>query len=305
MRVFISHSSSDKKFVRTLKDDLELNGIQTWFDEDELDYGDSLVEKLETAIEQSTHFIIILSPNSIDSDWVKIELSKAKLLKDQSTLKKIIPIKYRECDLPSELKDLLYGDLSDEVVIQADNEKVKFTSDGYPKFFNKLIKTIKSGDKQLTADDKVKLKKQVETIEQKDEEITSKLTPQEISNRTTVRFLLRVIGYKDKTQVAQWRNHIKTKTEIDKIKNLSPNDISPIILPSTLQLYKADFKLGEEITIKNKYLYEFTVHFGGYKTKSDTYSIAISGTARQNLHIEPKKVYLFEFDLKTKQISIV
>lgn len=305
MRTFISHSSSDKKFVRTLKDDLQENGIQTWFDEDELDYGDSLVEKLEEAIEQSTHFIIVLSPNSVDSDWVKIELTKAKLLKDQTILKKIIPIKYRKCKLPEELADLLFADLSDEVVIQSDNEKVKFTSDGYPKFFNKLIKTLKSGDKELTTEDKAKLKKQVESIEKKEEEITNKLTPQEISTKTTVRLYLKVLRYKDKKQVSLWRTHIKTKTEIDKIKVIDPNNINPIILPSTLQLYNADFKIGEEITIQNKYLYGFKVHFGGYKTKADTYAIAISGTARQNLNIEDNKVYLFEFNLKTKQISIV
>jgi hypothetical protein len=179
------------------------------------------------------------------------------------------------------------------------------SSDGYPKFFNKLVKILKSGDKQLTVDDKIKLRKQVETIEQREEEITNKLTSKEISSRTTVRFFLRAIGFKDKTNVAQWRNYIKTETEIDNVKNLSPNDISPIILPSTLQLYNANFKLGEEITIKNKFLYGFTAHFGGYKTRSDTYSIAISGIARQNLHIEAKKVYLFEFNLKTKEISIV
>ena len=36
MKVFISHSSSDKPFVRKLKNDLNLNGIDTWYDEDEL-----------------------------------------------------------------------------------------------------------------------------------------------------------------------------------------------------------------------------------------------------------------------------
>ncbi|MBK9794444.1 MAG: toll/interleukin-1 receptor domain-containing protein [Sphingobacteriales bacterium] len=61
IKAFISHSSKDKKFVRTLKEDLNENGIETWFDEDQLDLGDSLLEKLDTSLEESTHFIIILS----------------------------------------------------------------------------------------------------------------------------------------------------------------------------------------------------------------------------------------------------
>ncbi|MBK9047539.1 MAG: toll/interleukin-1 receptor domain-containing protein [Bacteroidetes bacterium] len=71
MKVFISHSSTDKKFVRTLKEDLNENGIETWFDEDELDLGDSLADKLELALEESSHFIIVLSPASASSEWVK------------------------------------------------------------------------------------------------------------------------------------------------------------------------------------------------------------------------------------------
>ena len=34
IKAFISHSSKDKKFVRTLKEDLNENGIETWFDEE-------------------------------------------------------------------------------------------------------------------------------------------------------------------------------------------------------------------------------------------------------------------------------
>jgi hypothetical protein len=50
MKAFISHSSVDKEFVRTLKRDLNANGIATWLDEDQLNLGDSLIEKLDAGL---------------------------------------------------------------------------------------------------------------------------------------------------------------------------------------------------------------------------------------------------------------
>ncbi|MBK7667852.1 MAG: toll/interleukin-1 receptor domain-containing protein [Sphingobacteriaceae bacterium] len=115
MKVFISHSSKDKKFVRTLKDCLLENSIETWFDDDQLDFGDSLVTKLESALNESSHLVIILSPSSVESEWVNFELKKAIENTRTGLINKIIPIKYRDCKIPDVLTDLLYADLSSEV----------------------------------------------------------------------------------------------------------------------------------------------------------------------------------------------
>ena len=88
MKIFISHSSADKKFARTLKDDLKENSFTTWVDEDELNFGDSLIDKLEAALGESSHFLIILSPASVNSEWVKFELAKALKKKDNHLVQK-------------------------------------------------------------------------------------------------------------------------------------------------------------------------------------------------------------------------
>src|SRR5687767_4725114 len=108
MKVFISHSSVDKEFVRTLKKDLNTNAIQTWFDEDQLELGDSLLDKLESGLSESSHFIIVLSHASTNSDWVKYEVKKALENKSINLSSKIIPLKYNECEIPIELTSLLY-----------------------------------------------------------------------------------------------------------------------------------------------------------------------------------------------------
>lgn len=101
MKVFISHSSTDKRFVRTLKECLNINNIDTWIDEDQLDLGDSLLSKLEQALNESSHLVIVLSPSSVQSDWVKFELKKALdnnrtglMQKIMATILKIISCHY-------------------------------------------------------------------------------------------------------------------------------------------------------------------------------------------------------------------
>lgn len=44
--IFLSHTSSDKPFVRKLKNDLEIHGVENiWIDEAEIEIGDSLTKK--------------------------------------------------------------------------------------------------------------------------------------------------------------------------------------------------------------------------------------------------------------------
>lgn len=301
MRAFISHSSEDNKFVRTLKDDLEVNGITTWVDEDELDYGDSLIEKLQNALEDSSHFIIVLSPNSVSSDWVKLELNKAKMLKRTEILKKIIPIKYRDCEIPLDIKDLLYAELSSEVVI-LDNNKVKFVGEGYQKFISRLIKTLKSPEKLLTEDDK----KHFNNVEnkRKEKEKEAKASPKisDLKSVSSVKFYLKVIPFTS-DNLNEWRKIVKSDS--NSLDNRPLNKIFPIILPTVLRLYKDTFITGDTISFSLNNIYKYTGHFAGYKLRSDTYTIAIPGTIRKYLAITASNIYLFEFNLNTGEINVI
>jgi hypothetical protein len=75
--IFMSHSSKDKFFVRTLAEHLEKSGINVWLDEAEINIGDSLTEKIGEAIESTDYVGVILSHNSISSEWVQRELQIA------------------------------------------------------------------------------------------------------------------------------------------------------------------------------------------------------------------------------------
>lgn len=69
--IFLSHNSADKPFVRKLAADLRRNGFYAWVDEAEIKLGDSLIEKIEEGIETTDFLGVVLSRNSINSEWVK------------------------------------------------------------------------------------------------------------------------------------------------------------------------------------------------------------------------------------------
>ncbi|MGA7563784.1 MAG: toll/interleukin-1 receptor domain-containing protein [Desulfobaccales bacterium] len=75
--IFLSHSSKDKFFVRTLADHLRKYGIKVWIDEAEINIGDSMTDKIGQAIETTDYVGVVLSHNSINSEWVQKELQIA------------------------------------------------------------------------------------------------------------------------------------------------------------------------------------------------------------------------------------
>ena len=76
-RVFISHASKDDDFVRAMRDALESHGIPVWVDSRNLRGGAKLAPEIDEAIEQARQVIVVLSPNTVNSPWVRKEIQKA------------------------------------------------------------------------------------------------------------------------------------------------------------------------------------------------------------------------------------
>jgi hypothetical protein len=111
---FISYSHSDRDFVSHLSDDLMKQGIKIWIDQFDLLPGDSLIQKIfSEGLAQSKFFLIVLSPASAASKWVKEELDAAMIAKIQGVTR-IIPIIKEPSEIPVPLRSLLYVDLSRE-----------------------------------------------------------------------------------------------------------------------------------------------------------------------------------------------
>jgi hypothetical protein len=112
-RLFLSHSWKDKFFVDKLAEQLATRGVEVWVDSAELKVGDSLLQSISKAIADNDHFAIILSHNSVSSNWVQRELELAMTLVLEKKNRRILPILIERCEVPLFLRDLLYADFTD------------------------------------------------------------------------------------------------------------------------------------------------------------------------------------------------
>lgn len=107
-KFFLSHNHSDKSFVRILASDLKSFGIDSWVDEAEMSYGESLIEKIQNSIENVDYVLVILSENSIKSNWVKVELEMALTLEIEGKRNFVIPLVIDNVEIPLILKRKKY-----------------------------------------------------------------------------------------------------------------------------------------------------------------------------------------------------
>jgi hypothetical protein len=111
--VFISYFSGDQDFARKIAGDLQNRDLHVWRDEGEIDIGDSISDKIQEALKRCFTFVIILSPEALKRPWVKEELRAAYNLRLAEELK-ILPVVYRDCELPIFLSDYRFADFREE-----------------------------------------------------------------------------------------------------------------------------------------------------------------------------------------------
>jgi hypothetical protein len=111
--IFLSHSWTDKFFAKKLAEKLAEYGIEVWIDEAEIRVGESIIQKISDAIKKTDYVAVILSHNSVDSEWVQKELSLAISREIAEEKVKVLPILLEKCSIPEFLKDKLYADFTD------------------------------------------------------------------------------------------------------------------------------------------------------------------------------------------------
>lgn len=112
--VFLSHNSKDKTWVINLKNALESFDVKVWLDKDEIRPGDMFAEALEKGIEESRAVALIISPEAMASGWVKAEYYRALSLATNNQLQ-LIPVLYKNAEIPGFLRDRSWVDFSNEV----------------------------------------------------------------------------------------------------------------------------------------------------------------------------------------------
>ena len=114
--VFLSYSRIDKDEARQIQKLLEQNGISCFLDEKSIMPGDDWELSLKKNLKNSRHLLLLMTPNSLKSDWVLSEWTIAWMLE-----RMIVPVLLR-CDfsqLPSKLQryqSIDFHKLNDEMI---------------------------------------------------------------------------------------------------------------------------------------------------------------------------------------------
>src|SRR5947209_2231879 len=75
--LFLSHASADDAFVAELRKALEDLKIPVWVDSRNLRPGGKLAPEIAAAIEEAESFLVVLSPATVNSPWVRREIAQA------------------------------------------------------------------------------------------------------------------------------------------------------------------------------------------------------------------------------------
>lgn len=76
--VFISHSSLDAWIARVMAEKIQFLGAKCWLDEKDLAGGDVIAADIIRGIDACHEAIVLISPNSVKSQWVPFEIGGAR-----------------------------------------------------------------------------------------------------------------------------------------------------------------------------------------------------------------------------------
>lgn len=91
--LFISYSTHDQEFAERLHADLQGKGVRCWFATHDIQGGKKLHEQIDDAIRVHDKLLLILSPASMTSEWVKTEISKARRREINEKRRVLFPIR--------------------------------------------------------------------------------------------------------------------------------------------------------------------------------------------------------------------
>lgn len=93
--IFLSHSDKDRRFASSLAEVLRRHNIPVWYSRSNLVGAQQWHDEIGAALERCNWFVLVLSPDSIKSRWVKHELLFA--LDNRRYNGKIVPLLLKPC----------------------------------------------------------------------------------------------------------------------------------------------------------------------------------------------------------------
>jgi TIR domain/Pentapeptide repeats (8 copies) len=150
---FISYSTKDQEFAERLHGDLQNKNVRCWFAPHDVQGGKKLQEQIDEAIRVHEKVLLILSAESMSSEWVKTEIAKARKREVREKKQVLFPVRLVafeairdwECfdadsgkDSAREIREYFIPDFSEWK-----------NHDAYKKAFERLLGDLKEGEKKV------------------------------------------------------------------------------------------------------------------------------------------------------------
>jgi hypothetical protein len=139
--VFVCHASEDKDaIVRPLANALKEKGLGVWYDEFELQLGDSLRRKIDQGLSDSRFGIVVLSRNFFVKEWTQKELD-GLVAKEDGKEKVILPIWH---DVDKDYVKSYSPILADKLAVS--------TNEGLDKVVSEVLKVVQGTSEDFDAE---------------------------------------------------------------------------------------------------------------------------------------------------------
>lgn len=107
---FISHSFKDGEIAQRISEALRAMGLPVFFAKWSIGAADSILDKISQAIVRHDTLAVLLSPNSVESEWVKRELDAALMAQLKGHDVRVLPLMVADCEMPALLAGIKYID---------------------------------------------------------------------------------------------------------------------------------------------------------------------------------------------------
>src|SRR5262245_46839299 len=109
-RVFLSHANEDRWIAEMIRRKLHEVGVEVWLDVFDLPGGANIKARLRQELLHSDECLVLFSPASRNSDWVRHEVGIAHALSKWTT---ILLLHATPQELPEPWRDLKYLSIND------------------------------------------------------------------------------------------------------------------------------------------------------------------------------------------------
>ena len=106
-RTFISYPRKNSEFALKLARELKTAGFDVWFDQLDIPAGARWDDEVQKALTECGIFLVILTPEAIESENVKDEIGYAI-----DSRKRILPVLLKPCNIPFRLRRFHYVDFT-------------------------------------------------------------------------------------------------------------------------------------------------------------------------------------------------